>query len=54
MTSPVSPEALDRYRCPDRAAQVGKRCQLSNRDRYLPHSVDVADGRGKESACSAV
>ena len=47
MTSPVSPEALDRYRCPDRAAQVGKRCQLSNGTRHgyiIAHTYDNAPG----------
>jgi hypothetical protein len=28
MTSPVGPEALDRYRCPDRGGPGGQRCQL--------------------------
>ena len=28
MTSAVSPEALDRYRCRDRGAPAGQRCQL--------------------------
>jgi hypothetical protein len=28
MTSPVGPEAQDRYRCPDRGGPSGQRCQL--------------------------
>jgi hypothetical protein len=28
MTSPVSPEGQDRYRCPDRSGPGGQRCQL--------------------------
>ena len=28
MTSPVGPEAQDRYRCPDRGGPAGQRCQL--------------------------
>jgi hypothetical protein len=28
MTSAVGPEALDRYRCPDRSGPGGQRCQL--------------------------
>jgi hypothetical protein len=28
MTSPVGPEAQDRYRCPDRGGPGGQRCQL--------------------------
>ncbi len=28
MTSPVGPELLDRYRCPDRGGPARQRCQL--------------------------
>jgi len=28
MTSPVSPEGQDNYRCPDRGGPDGQRCQL--------------------------
>ena len=40
MTSAVSPEALDRYRCPDRGGPSGQRCQL-----LIEHESQVQSAR---------
>ena len=43
MTSPVGPEALDRYRCPDRGGPGGQRCQLLV-ERDTPVHIASIDG----------